>query len=235
MSGFSSGKAYAAMTDSSPIPRWRICPASLGPEGRQILRTGAPRWASGAPPEGAILDASLGMARRPPERLTRRIVNLVNVPRAPSPRSANAVPSLPASAVDAGLGLLCLIRSELRERRPAGLSIGQFRLLHMIHRDAERSLSDFADDLGVSVPAASKMVDGLVERGFVGRTADATDRRKLSLVLTQGGVVVMKEAKKGLEARMAEALAGLPPTEAAALAKALETLRQLLERVEVTA
>jgi DNA-binding MarR family transcriptional regulator len=143
--------------------------------------------------------------------------------------------SLPAAAVDAGLGLLCLIRSELRERRPAGLSIGQFRLLHMLHKDPERSLSDFADDLGVSVPASSKMVDGLVERGFVERAADAADRRRLSLALTPQGVAVMKEAKKGLEARMAEALAGIGAAESAALAKALDLLRTRLDRPEVLA
>ena len=154
------------------------------------------------------------------------MVNLVNMP---------GPTSLPAAAVDAGLGLLCLIRSELRERRPAGLSIGQFRLLHMLHKDPERSLSDFADDLGVSVAAASKMVDGLVDRGFVGRTADATDRRRINLVLTPAGVAVMKEAKKGLESRMADALSGLTSAEATALAKALDTLRARLDRPEVLA
>jgi DNA-binding MarR family transcriptional regulator len=142
---------------------------------------------------------------------------------------------LPAAAVDAGLGLLCLIRAELRERRPAGLSIGQFRLLHMLHKDPERSLSDFADDLGVSVPAVSKMVDGLVEKGLVGRAADASDRRRLSLALTPQGVATMKEAKKGLESRMAAALSGLSAAESAALAKALETLRVALDRTEVLA
>jgi DNA-binding MarR family transcriptional regulator len=159
---------------------------------------------------------------------------LVNVPSA-RPAPAAAAPSLPAAAVDAGLGLLCLIRSELRERRPAGLAMGQFRLMHMVHRDADRSLSDFADDLGVSVPAASKMVDGLVERGLVARTADSADRRRLSLTLTANGVAVMREAKKGLEARVAEALAGLSAAEAANLAKALETLRSRLDRAEVLA
>ena len=142
---------------------------------------------------------------------------------------------LPAAAVDAGLGLLCLIRAELRERRPAGLSIGQFRLLHMLHKDPERSLSDFADDLGVSVPAASKMVDGLVDKGLVERASDSADRRRLSLALSPQGVATMKEAKKGLESRMAAALSSLTAAESAALAKALETLRVALDRTEVLA
>jgi len=140
-----------------------------------------------------------------------------------------APPSLPAAAVDAGLGLLCLIRAEMRERRPAGLSIGQFRLLHMVHKDPERSLSDCADDLGISVPAASKMVDGLVERGLVGRAADAADRRRVTLALTPAGAALMKDAKKGLEARMATALSGLSAAEAATLAKALDLLRSRLD------
>lgn len=140
-----------------------------------------------------------------------------------------APPSLPAAAVDAGLGLLCLIRAEMRERRPAGLSIGQFRLLHMVHKDPERSLSDCADDLGISVPAASKMADGLVERGLLGRAADAADRRRVTLALTPAGAALMKDAKKGLEARMATALSGLTAAEAATLAKALDLLRSRLD------
>jgi DNA-binding MarR family transcriptional regulator len=153
----------------------------------------------------------------------------------PTAPAAGAPPTLPSVAVDAGLGLLCLIRSELRERRPAGLSMAQFRLLHMVHRDPERSLADIADDLGVSAPAVTKMLDVLVERGLVRRNASENDRRRVDLALTPDGRDVMRQVRKALEARVAERLAGLAPTEAAALAEALAVLRTRLDATEVLA
>jgi DNA-binding MarR family transcriptional regulator len=58
------------------------------------------------------------------------------------------------------------------------LSLTQLRALHVLTRDDETlSLKELADRLGLSLPAVSRSIDGLVQRGLVTRAEDAADRR----------------------------------------------------------
>jgi DNA-binding MarR family transcriptional regulator len=60
-----------------------------------------------------------------------------------------------------------------------GLSFSQLKALQFLSTvDApEVSLKQLGDQLGLSLPAISRAVDGLVQRGLVTRTEDASDRR----------------------------------------------------------
>ena len=58
------------------------------------------------------------------------------------------------------------------------LSLTQLRALHVLSRDDETlSLKELADRLELSLPAVSRSIDGLVQRGLVTRAEDAEDRR----------------------------------------------------------
>ena len=58
------------------------------------------------------------------------------------------------------------------------LSFTQIKALCALEMDGEeRSVKALAESLGVSLPAMSRAVDGLFERGFVRREEDAADRR----------------------------------------------------------
>jgi DNA-binding MarR family transcriptional regulator len=58
------------------------------------------------------------------------------------------------------------------------LSISQIRILHLLTGPLETaSLKAIADEVGLSMPAVSRSVDGLVQRGLVTRTEDVKDRR----------------------------------------------------------
>src|SRR3954465_3842002 len=58
------------------------------------------------------------------------------------------------------------------------LSISQIRILHLLTGPMESaSLKTIADEVGLSMPAVSRSVDGLVQRGLVTRTEDPKDRR----------------------------------------------------------
>jgi DNA-binding MarR family transcriptional regulator len=60
-----------------------------------------------------------------------------------------------------------------------GLSLTQVKAIQLLstHEPAEMSLKHLGDSLELSLPAISRAVDGLVHRGLVTRTEDATDRR----------------------------------------------------------
>ena len=60
-----------------------------------------------------------------------------------------------------------------------GLSFSQLKALQFLStaEAGEVSLKQLGDQLGLSLPAVSRAVDGLVQRGLVTRTEDVADRR----------------------------------------------------------
>jgi DNA-binding MarR family transcriptional regulator len=72
----------------------------------------------------------------------------------------------------------------LREVSGGMLTRSQLKLLKLIAQTDAHSIGDVAAFLGVSNAAASKAVDKLVRRGWVGRAEGATDRRAAELSLT---------------------------------------------------
>lgn len=58
------------------------------------------------------------------------------------------------------------------------LSISQIRALHLLAGPMpEVSIKELADEIGLSLPAVSRSVDALLQRGLVTRTENTTDRR----------------------------------------------------------
>jgi DNA-binding MarR family transcriptional regulator len=70
----------------------------------------------------------------------------------------------------------------------AGLTFTQVKCLHLLG-DAEEALpiNALSDTLGLSGPAISRAVDGLVQRGEVKRAEDARDRRSKLLTVSARG------------------------------------------------
>src|SRR3954467_11480759 len=65
------------------------------------------------------------------------------------------------------------------------LSISQIRILHLLTGPVESaSLTTIADEVGLSMPAVSRSVDGLVQRGLLTRTEDPKDRRQRAVRAT---------------------------------------------------
>jgi DNA-binding MarR family transcriptional regulator len=75
----------------------------------------------------------------------------------------------------------------------------------------------------------SKMVDGLVARTFVLRHTDTTDRRRVTLALSEGGRGALQVARQTTQAFLAERLAALPESQLAAVVKAMGVLRPLFD------
>ena len=111
----------------------------------------------------------------------------------------------------------------------AGLSFTQVKCLGLLSDAGALSLSALADELVISLAAASRAVDALVQRGEVTRVEDARDRRSKLVSITPRG---RRSFEKLVAVRLAgveRLLAGLQPHELEALAGAL---RPILERPE---
>ena len=119
------------------------------------------------------------------------------------------------------------IRVEMRLGRGGNISIPQFRTLRFIQRHLDSSLSDIADHLGLTLPSASKLVDGLVKQKLVNRQESATDRRRLTLGLTQSGESIVNIARANAQASLAKKLSALSDDELDTVMRAMELLRPL--------
>jgi DNA-binding MarR family transcriptional regulator len=96
---------------------------------------------------------------------------------------------------DLGLLLKHLLGSTNREffaeLQDAGISFSQLKCIGVLsNAEAPLSLGALSEELGLSLPAVSRAVDGLVQRGAVKRQEDPGDRRsKLVSVSARGRAI----------------------------------------------
>jgi DNA-binding MarR family transcriptional regulator len=102
------------------------------------------------------------------------------------------------------------------------LSFTQLKALCALEMDGdERSVKDLAGSMAVSLPAMSRAVDGLYERGFVDRHEDSVDRRVRRVRLTAAGRTVPQALNEARLSALQDLLGSLGDEEAGALEQAL--------------
>jgi DNA-binding MarR family transcriptional regulator len=107
------------------------------------------------------------------------------------------------------------------------LSLTQLRALHVLAYGVEQaSLKDLADRLGLSLPAVSRSIDGLVQRGLVTRAEDTEDRRMKQVRATASAPELLERLTELRLAGIESFVATLAPRERARLAAALAPLAE---------
>jgi len=115
----------------------------------------------------------------------------------------------------------------IRELGEEETTIMQVRALFHIMENAATA-SDLAKKRRVSLQAASNLVQGLVERGWVVRSVDPNDRRQFLLEVTPEGLTRAQTAREQLTAYLAGFLNELSAEEIAAAQVFLPSLHRLL-------
>ena len=111
------------------------------------------------------------------------------------------------------------------------LSITQVKSLHALaDADAPMALGAVSDLLGLSLPAISRSVDGLVQRGLVKREEDPQDRRSKLVTATSRGRATYERLTALRLAGIRGFVADLEPEQKQALADALVPLIRSLDR-----
>lgn len=119
------------------------------------------------------------------------------------------------------------IRTRMRKHSEALPSVVHFRALGYITREQNPDLSAVAAHLGLMLPSASKLVQALQVRGFVRRSADSADRRRILLRPTAKGKRVVETARRATRAQLAVLLRDCDPATRATIASAMQALRPI--------
>jgi len=121
------------------------------------------------------------------------------------------------------------IRSHLRSTAAEhfGITVEQFHILRHINRGTN-SACELAAAIGISRPAISQAVDALAHKGLLTRQQDTSDRRYVTLALTENGSILLKGIFENNRIWMLGKLEALSQDELSAAIQAMETLKNTL-------
>lgn len=122
------------------------------------------------------------------------------------------------------------MRAEVRRQRAPELSLPQFRALSFIGRNEGAALSDVAAFLGLGLPSASKLIEGLVAEKFVVRETAAGDRRRVQLALSPAGRAKYKLIVTQARSFLAKKVEHFSPVQCGQLVAVLAALRETFEK-----
>ncbi|MGW4484898.1 MarR family winged helix-turn-helix transcriptional regulator [Amycolatopsis sp. NPDC004368] len=116
-----------------------------------------------------------------------------------------------------------LVAVSVRSVAAAGdrLTLPQFRLLVVLHTRGPLKHATLAEQLGVTPPTASRMVDRLVAAGLVHRGHSPVSRREIVLSLTDDGTRTVRQVTARRRREIAKIVAKMPEQRRRALVEAL--------------
>ena len=93
------------------------------------------------------------------------------------------------------------------------------------------SASGLVRELGVSKQAASQLIDTLVVRGYLQRQANADDRRRVTIEVTERGRAAAQAVRAGVKSIDAELAEALSQAQLAGMRAGLTALCEIRERL----
>ncbi len=137
---------------------------------------------------------------------------------------------LSATASEVRMATFRLARRLRAQRAVDTMSDGQFAVLAALKIHGLHSLSELADRERVTAPSMNRTVNCLEESGYLTRTVDAADRRKVNITLTDAGLAVVEETVRRRDAWLEECLADLSSAERNTLTRAVTIMRAMADR-----
>ena len=147
-----------------------------------------------------------------------------------SPELAADTAHLAEEASELRMATFRLARRLRAQRAIDSMSDGQFTVLATLRVHGPHTLGELAERERVSAPSMNRTVNCLEESGYLLRTPDEVDRRKVNIDLTASGLEVVAETVRRRDAWLEEALEELTATERGLLGEAAAILRRMADR-----
>lgn len=135
-----------------------------------------------------------------------------------------------AAASQLRIATFRLARRLRTQRAVDSMSDGQFAVLAALWVHGPHTLGELADRERVSAPSMNRTVNCLQESGYISRSADENDGRKVVISLTDEGTAVVDETARRRDAWVEAALAELTDDERDALARAAAIMERMAGR-----
>lgn len=141
-----------------------------------------------------------------------------------------AATALHKEASDLRIATFRLARRLRTQRAIDSMSDGQFAVLAAVFVHGPHTLGDLADRERVSAPAMNRTVNCLQDAGYLSRSADESDGRKVVIDLTDDGRAVVAETARRRDAWLEQSLSELTPDDRDILHRATEIMERMAAR-----
>ncbi|MFS0853870.1 MarR family winged helix-turn-helix transcriptional regulator [Microbacterium sp. 179-I 3D4 NHS] len=140
--------------------------------------------------------------------------------------------SLHDTATDLRMATFRLARRLRSARAADSMSDAQLGVLADLRMNGRRTISALAERERVTAPSMTSTINGLEEQGYVVRTPDEDDRRRVQVDITDAGADLVVETIRRRDVLLADMLAELDFTEEelATLRAASALMRRVTDR-----
>ncbi len=136
------------------------------------------------------------------------------------------------SLLNVVLEFMRIVKADLSQGADgSSVSPSQYRILRRL-QDGEATVSELANWNAVTLPTATKILDVLVDRGWVERWRSRADRRLVHVGLTERGRQVQVELEQRAADSVAAVIDGMDPSATSALAPVVAAIAASLARRE---
>lgn len=122
-----------------------------------------------------------------------------------------------------------------RIEKQAGLTVPQMLVLQSIEAAGELSVTEIARRVHLSQATVTAILDRLAFKGLIERSRDVSDRRRISIRLTQAGVARLASAPQPMQEDFLSAYGELEPWEQKMLTAAVERIASLMDAADIDA
>ncbi|AXL13238.1 MarR family transcriptional regulator [Microbacterium foliorum] len=139
---------------------------------------------------------------------------------------------LQLTATDLRMATFRLARRLRCARAVDEMSDAQLAVLATLRMHGRRTISALAERERVTAPSMTSMINGLEMQGYVARTPDSDDRRRVQVDITDAGTEIVAQTIRRRDELLAAMLAELDftPDELSTLREASELMRRVVER-----
>lgn len=103
-----------------------------------------------------------------------------------------------------------LLQIDRKETACHGVTLSQHYVIDALERKNELTMNELSAEVGLAMSTLTRIVDGLVRKGYISRYPSEHDRRKVCVTLTNEGTSLSKNLRDCSEAFWAKILESVP-------------------------
>ncbi|MGN0622029.1 MAG: MarR family winged helix-turn-helix transcriptional regulator [Porcipelethomonas sp.] len=115
--------------------------------------------------------------------------------------------------------------------RSFDLTKTQLRILIILNQRSKITMGNLADSISASKEQTTRAVSPLAEKGYIFRSVNENNRRRLNVELTDKGEELLKKLRKACESQLIEAFEKLSETETAEFLSSLNVIINTLDKI----